>query len=323
MKKLIFIIPYFGKFNNYFQLFLDSCSRNKGVDWLIYTDDITKYNFPKNVKVKYITFDEFKLKIQEKFPYNIKLKRPYKLCDFKPLYGYLFKEDIIEYEYWGHCDTDIIWGNIEKLLFNKLKDSVYDKLFFLGHCTIYKNDKLLTEFFKKLINSNVRFKEVFQSEQNYSFDEEFNQSINNIFLENKKQIYLKELEANIYTKSSNFNLIFYDFKQNRYKVKKNKNFLMIYDKGNLYGYSNEKNFLEREEYLYIHMQARKMKIKCKNNNFYKIIPNSFEDIEVEEITIENFREIKKKNVNIHYFRHRSKNLYIKLKKILGIRLGMR
>ena len=33
MEKVVFIIPYFGKFNNYFQLFLNSCAYNKKFEW--------------------------------------------------------------------------------------------------------------------------------------------------------------------------------------------------------------------------------------------------------------------------------------------------
>lgn len=42
--RVAFIIPYFGKFNNYFPLFLKSCEANADLcDWLIYTDDKTEY----------------------------------------------------------------------------------------------------------------------------------------------------------------------------------------------------------------------------------------------------------------------------------------
>ncbi|WP_333562533.1 DUF6625 family protein, partial [Lactobacillus amylovorus] len=45
MKKGAFIIPYFGHFNNYFQLFLNSCKYNSNYDWIIFTDDRTKYDY--------------------------------------------------------------------------------------------------------------------------------------------------------------------------------------------------------------------------------------------------------------------------------------
>lgn len=43
MKKLI-IIPYFGKFSNYFDLYLYSISRNEDIDFLFFTDaDVASY----------------------------------------------------------------------------------------------------------------------------------------------------------------------------------------------------------------------------------------------------------------------------------------
>ena len=56
MKKCIIILPYFGKFNNYFNLFLKSCEKNPDFSWLIFTDDKSKYNYPENVRVEYMKF---------------------------------------------------------------------------------------------------------------------------------------------------------------------------------------------------------------------------------------------------------------------------
>lgn len=94
MKSIVLILPYFGKFNNYFDNFLISCRCNPTIDWLIYTDDQEKYNYPSNVHVKYIKFEEFVEKFQKKLGKDIYLETPYKLCDFKITYGYVLQEDI-------------------------------------------------------------------------------------------------------------------------------------------------------------------------------------------------------------------------------------
>ena len=47
---ILLIIPYFGKFKNYFQLFLESCRVNSSINWLILTDDVRKFDYPKNVQ---------------------------------------------------------------------------------------------------------------------------------------------------------------------------------------------------------------------------------------------------------------------------------
>lgn len=38
MKSIIIIVPYFGEFPNYFQLFLNSCKYNESINWVIITD---------------------------------------------------------------------------------------------------------------------------------------------------------------------------------------------------------------------------------------------------------------------------------------------
>lgn len=73
--------------------------------------------------------------------------------------------------------------------------------------------------------------------------------------------------------------------------------------------------------MYIHLQKRKMQLKIKHNiDYYKIIPNSFENIEFEKVLFENFDKIKKKNFNLHYFRLRIKNLKIKFLDLLEKKL---
>ena len=110
MKRCILIIPYFGKFNSYFHLFLHSCRNNPDFDWLIFTDDRRNFEYPDNITVKYTTFDKIKLYIQRKFKFKIALDQPYKLCDYKIAYGDIFSEFISGYEFWGFCDTDVIFG---------------------------------------------------------------------------------------------------------------------------------------------------------------------------------------------------------------------
>ena len=51
MKSICYVVPYFGKFPVSFPLWLVSCGANPTVDWLIFTDDTTPYDYPQNVKV--------------------------------------------------------------------------------------------------------------------------------------------------------------------------------------------------------------------------------------------------------------------------------
>ena len=319
MENLIFIIPYFGKFNNYFQLFLDSCAENKNINWLILTDDISQYEYPENIKIQYMSFENLKQRFQEKFEFQISLEKPYKLCDYRPAYGYIFENEIKNYSYWGYCDTDIIFGDINKFL-NKIYKKNYSKIFFLGHCSIYKNSKKNNRIFmKNLNNNNERYKKVFMKKENCSFDEEFKESINSIYNFYGEKVLYEEFEANIYMKNSNFNLVKYDFFNSKYLKIKLKNNVFIYNKGKLKSYFFKDGFLQEKEYLYIHLQSRKMKVKIKNDErkLYKIIPNSFDYLEIpmEELHIQSlFNKIKKKEITFHSFKLKLNNFKIKLKR---------
>ena len=59
-KKICLIILYFGKLPNYFDLWLNSCKYNSSIDFLIFTDDRTEYDYPKNVRVIYTSFEKIK-----------------------------------------------------------------------------------------------------------------------------------------------------------------------------------------------------------------------------------------------------------------------
>ena len=63
MKKqtsICYVIPYFGKLPAGFKMWLLSCSANDTIDWILYTDDYTEYDYPNNVKVHYCSYEDIK-----------------------------------------------------------------------------------------------------------------------------------------------------------------------------------------------------------------------------------------------------------------------
>ena len=284
MKKIVFIIPYFGEFPNYFHLFLNSCKNNPKYTWFILTDNIKKYEYPENVKVKYLTFEELRKKIQMKFKFKISLETPYKLCDYKPAYGYIFEDEIEEYDWWGHCDIDLIFGDLTNFINDTLLEN-YKKLFILGHLTLYENTKINNRVFMSKVNGKKYFEDVFR---------------------------------NIYTKSSKFKIVEnYEEQSKKYKIKNHKKNFFVYDYGKIKEIYLEDSQWIIKEYMYIHLQKRKMKVKKIDNiNYFKIIPNEFSNLEISNLfsnNLKNIDKIKKYKINCHYFLLRSKNLIKKIK----------
>lgn len=135
-----------GKFPIYSNLWLDSCQRNYTIDFLLITDQ-TIQNCPPNVILKNMTLQELRERIQIGMKEKIVLDKPYKSCDFRPMFGYIFQKELIGYDFWGHCDMDVIFGNIRKFVTDELLDK-YDKIYPLGHFSLYRNSDKCNLYFK-------------------------------------------------------------------------------------------------------------------------------------------------------------------------------
>lgn len=313
-KKGVFIIPYYGSFKNYYKFFLESCGHNPDYDWLFITDNKEDYDYPTNVKKITLPFSELVRLVQSKFSTQVELKYAYKLCDLKPMYGYIFEDYIKSYQFWGHCDTDMIFGSINDFISDD--DLIeFDKIGVLGHFTLYKNNEQVNKAFMLPLNGVQRYKEVLAADYNMSFDEENKASINSIFDTYDFKVKEDLKLAGLYTKTSNFKLTYPNQDWEYFLEKKRKN-IFVWDTGvlNRLCVDNKNKTVKTEEYLYIHFQSRKMKVQTSNHKVYKLIPNSFDDLEIPESKIDYYNFPKSKHFNLHYFRLRTHNLLDKMRK---------
>lgn len=315
MKKIILICPFFGKLpQEHMNLWLQSCEKNPTIDWIIFTDDETNYNYPKNVRVEYMTFLELKSFFQKKFDFPISLERAYKLCDYKPAYGYIFSDYIKKYDFWGYCDmSDCIFGNIRTFLTDDILEQ-NDKIGFLGHLTLYKNDIEVNERFKLKSNSSIIYKDIFSNENNFAFDELNEYSINSIYNYNKLNTYrIDQFYFDISPLYYPFVRSCYDKNYKHTYLKKIPTFFKWSD-GKLYKCSIVNKSLEMEELLYVHFQKRVMK-RAFNEELgqYYIIPNEFVS-EFDENDMKKIRKISKYKPYSQFFKLKYKSLKFRIKK---------
>lgn len=325
-KKCCFIIPYFGKLPKNFSVFLKTCETNSDFDWLLLTDDSQKFIYPQNVKVKYTTLKDISERAEQKFGFCVELEHAYKLCDFKPAYGFIFEEYIKDYEFWGHCDIDTIMGNLSHFLTDDVLEK-YDKLFCMGHMVIYRNSNRNNRVFMKNYKGKELYKKVFTTPKICWFDEEWNgeNNINQIFLKEGKNVLIKDWSANFNVNKQNFvRNIFYEDKitgQVKHKSEKDIDALYYWENGGAYRIYIKEGKLIKEEFLYMHFQWRNMKFNKKilGDNKFKIVPNSFLCIKKIPITIEEFKKIRKKTICFYTFERWIKNhITRRLKKITEI-----
>ena len=126
---------------------------------------------PSNVKIIYKELNELSQLATEKLGFEINIKTAYKLCDFKPAYGYIFSDLLKDYDFWGHCDIDIIFGNIRDFMTEELLEN-YDLIsvrpdWIPGCFLLFKNCEKMNTLFLH----SKDYKKVFSSNQHYCFDE--------------------------------------------------------------------------------------------------------------------------------------------------------
>ena len=271
-KKFAFILPYIGRLPSWFQLWLNSCARNSLVDWLLFIDDHRPLSYPNNVKVHYCSFDELRNLFQQSFPFPISLKHPYRFCDFRPSFGDIFKNYLLKYDFWGHCDPDLIWGNLN-LWFTDETINMYDRISHWGHCSLYKNTPDINTLYKKRIEGIAFYQDVYSNDKHIAFDEEYGM---NILAREKgiREYILPFFDVKPTIQSYAFTPTFVSepFFPNRLSHLAS----TITDEGvKVYGI-NTKGELVLKDFAYIHLQKRKMDIKIDmNSSEYLIIPNRF------------------------------------------------
>lgn len=317
MKLGCFIIPYFGKFPDMFPVFLKTCGANHNFDWLFFTDVEDEYDYPDNVRVIKLSFDELKEKIQNKFDFTIVINEPHKLCDYKPAYGYIFEDYIAEYKFWGHCDIDTIMGDLDGLLTDDFLSN-YDKVFCLGHMILYKNNYENNRVFMSDYKGRSLYRESFSSCLTTVFDETFRgkDNIHTLFVASEKSVFDEDWSANFLIRPSKFIRTKYVAKTDSF-VSEDPNmiFLYVWDRGHIIRYWLDSGNLHKEELLYMHFQLRNMAYdkKITEKDIFKIIPEKFECLEMD-VSRTTFKKIKKYHITTHYFFMKKHNLKEKMKK---------
>ena len=111
----------------YFPMFLRSIQES-GADGIIIGGDEMDFKglLPSNVRHIPLTWEGLHELISNKLfdgtPLTgFQVAAGYKVNDVKPLFGFLFREYIQEYEFWAHVDTDMIFGDLARFM-NPLMD---------------------------------------------------------------------------------------------------------------------------------------------------------------------------------------------------------
>lgn len=277
MKKICLLTVWMGKLPEYFWLWMTTAKRNPTVDFFFITDN-TGLESQKNVRFIHMTMESVRERFQEIVGFPIKLKVPYKLCDYKPIYGKAFADIVEPYDFWGHCDIDLMFGDIRKFITDELLEH-YDKILDAGCFVLYRNCEVMNNLYERSMekeNMAYPYKKAFRSQFACYFDEYMGMSI----LGWKYcKVFRDQLEEKVVQDFSWQRLNFQSY------ISK-ENFVFQWKEGRIYRYlCDEKGKIllgqKPVEYMLAHIQKRKMEIAFSKEelalkNEFWIIPNRYQ-----------------------------------------------
>jgi hypothetical protein len=83
----------------------------------------------------------------------------HKLCDFKPFYGLAFADLLKTYRYWGYCDVDLFFGDLQPLV-EAAESEKFDFIspwdYTAGFCTLLRNETRVNQLGLKIPNLRMR-----------------------------------------------------------------------------------------------------------------------------------------------------------------------
>ncbi len=267
-KRICFIIPMYGKVPAYLNLFLKSVEYNDNYEFIFISDLELGCKLPENVK----KYDCSKICLQDLIHKKTGAKPTfdnyYKIVDFKPAYGMIFQDYILDFDFWGLLDVDLILGQIDKFITSDLLDN-YDiisarKYWLSGSFALFRNCEKINMLFQK----SRDWEEIFSSKKLFRFCEtgtikNTNRTLLNLLRQGKP---INEIDAQIVS----FTHILNDsFLLNGIRVYFNdlikesicKDMIIGYQKGRIFIYkSRSAEFKEDEEYLHYHFVSEKSKI---------------------------------------------------------------
>ena len=183
------------------------------------------------------------------------------------MFGLIFAEELSHYDYWGHCDSDMIFGDLQH--FFDLYDLYrYDKFLHFGHLSLYRNTEENNNAFRLGGSKCGNWEYVITNSQNCIFDEQ--DGIYQIYMHNGLEVFDKRTFADISSVYKRFRLTKNDVNY-KYQV-------FYVDKGKCYRCFWNNGIKNDEEFIYIHLQKRKFETPEFNVNTtdsYFVTPYGF------------------------------------------------
>lgn len=276
------IVTWFGILPDYFSAWLISAEANKCIDFLLFTDcDIESK--ADNIKIHNISMEGTIALFEKKLDRKIIINNSYKFCDCRPFFGILFEDYLKDYDFWGYCDIDLMFGDIRHFLTDDVLRK-YDRFYQYGHLSIFRNNYEMCHLYD-LPGGLFSQDEIFLGEVKTTPEEYF--GINNICEVNKIRWYTK-------VDFADFRVAYKDRLECVHGKNNYHNQIFYWKDGCAYRRYEERGVMKDEEFVYIHWQKRKPLLwgQISDKNAIIVTPaRLISEISLDDITIEYMQQL--------------------------------
>lgn len=151
--RCVILVPYFGRWPAWMPAFLRTCAGNPDVQWVFFTDCEPPPASPPNVRYEPITLAEMNLRATERLGMPVR-KQLYSQSDLRPAFGEIFAEFTRGFDFWGHCDIDVLWGRIRHFITDEIlgaHDIVTSRRHAVaGHFALFRNNDAVNTFHRAI-----------------------------------------------------------------------------------------------------------------------------------------------------------------------------
>lgn len=154
MSRIAILIPYFGLFPSWFDLFVESVRANSTIDFHVFTDN--ELESSGNIRATTVSFAEYREYASRKLGLSLEFIESYKLCDLRVCMGRIHEDLLAGYDFYGYCDVDLVFGKIRDFYTEEILDR-YDVFSthahrLSGHLTLFRNTDRNRNLYKKIEN---------------------------------------------------------------------------------------------------------------------------------------------------------------------------
>lgn len=258
--RIAVIVTWFGQLPQYFPAWLKSAECNPTIDFYCFFDHLFSTK-AKNIYLIETTMEREVERIEKETREKIQIDNSYKFCDLRAFFGITYQKYIKNYDFWGYCDIDMVFGNLRHFLTDSVLNK-YDRFYEWGYLSIFRNNDQMNHLIE--MDGGIYTKdEIFRGKAKCTPEEHY--GLHRISKKNNIKWYTEKNFADFYIPYTSFIL---NQKKNFEKQ------AFYWEDGKVYRAYIEDHVIKNEELAFLHWQKRKPLVE-KNTfitNAYFITP---------------------------------------------------